>query len=242
LIRKQWLFLSPVGLAVINTLAFFAVYASTGDPLSVTDFFRASFDRWRYIDDHFVSTFSWTPQLAIAIVAGLAACLLAAMIRPPFFRAIAGSGYPLAPRRWRDVSGLFLLYIFMSLIFRLLPMPVPAEGPLAQLTVVVHLVIGILIIFADYVIVYEELGFIAGLRRSMQLCASRWVTVVLLFAGIQVLWFGFDSLYRLFYEQGGRVLILLPISQILVESLVVLFVDLILIYLYEEIRRRSPAG
>lgn len=242
LIRKQWLFLYPLSLAVIDILAFFAVYAVTRGSLSWSEFFKADFERWQYIDDQFFSGFSFTPELAVAIAAGLVACALAAMIRAPFFRAIAGTGYPLAPRRWKEVGGLFGVYLFTSLIFRLLPLPIPDKGPLAQLAVVVHLVIGILIIFADYLVVYEELGFFTALRRSMQLCAHRWVTVVLIFAAVQLVWLGFDSLYGLFYEQGARVFVLLPVSRVLIESFLILFVDLILIYLYEEIRRQSPAG
>ncbi|MBN1322307.1 MAG: hypothetical protein JXA87_15860 [Thermoleophilia bacterium] len=242
LIRKQWLFLYPLALAVIDILAFFAVYAATGGHLSWTDFFTADFDRWGYVDDQFFTGFAFTTQLAVATVAGLVACGLAAMIRAPFFRAIAGSRYPVAPRGWKEAGSLFAVYLFTALIFRLLPLPVPDEGSLAQLALVVHLVIGILIVFADYLVVYEGLGFFSALRRSMQLCAHRWVTVVLVFAGIQLVWYGFDSLYRVFYEQSTRIFILLPVSRVLVESFIVLFVDLILIFLYEEIRRQSPAA
>ncbi len=242
LIRKQWLFLYPLTLAVLDILAFFAVYAITGGRLTWTGFFTTDFDRWKYVDDQFFSSFSLTPELAVAVAAGLIACLLTAMIRAPFFRAIAGSRYPLTPRGWKEVGNLFLMYLFTFLVFRLLPLPLPDEGRLAQLVLVVCLVIGILIAFADYVIVYEGLGFFSALRRSVQLCARRWPTVVAIIVVTQLVWYGVDSLYRVFYEQGARIFVLLPVSRALVESFIVLFIDLVLIFLYEDIRRRSPAA
>lgn len=242
LIRKQWLFLYPLTLAVVDILAFFAVYAVTEGRLTWTAFFTTDFDRWSYIDDQFFSGFSPTPELALTIAAGLVACLLTAMIRAPFFRAIAGSRYPLSPRGGKEGSNLFLMYLFTFLVFRLLPLQLPGEGPLAQVTLLVLVVIGILIVFADYVIVFEDLGFFSALRRSVQLCARRWITVAIIVVVMQLIWYGVDSLYRVFYEQGTTIFVLLPVSRALVESFIVLFFDLVLIFLYEDIRRRSPAA
>ena len=87
LIRKQWLIVYPLALAVIQTLAFLAVYTASGEPLRWNAFFTANFERWSYVRESFLTGFSFTPTLAIAIFAGLAVCVLSAMIRAPFFRA-----------------------------------------------------------------------------------------------------------------------------------------------------------
>ncbi|MBN1629129.1 MAG: hypothetical protein JW990_05160 [Thermoleophilia bacterium] len=218
-----------------------AVYAAEGRALRSSEFFGANFDRWQYVYDHFFDPFSFTPTLAIAIVAGFAVCVFAAMVRAPFFRAIAGSMYPLAPRRWEEAANLLLFYIFANLVAWVVPLFLPVDSVLGQVVVMLSLVISLLIVFADYVIVFEDLGFLPALRRSVQLLTRRWVSVLLIFIVLQLLYTGVYLLYGLYYQDTGRVFILLPISQILVESIIVLFADLVLIYLYEDIRRSSPA-
>jgi hypothetical protein len=230
----------PLALAVINTIAFLAVYAANGESLRWSTFVAANFDRWQYVRDHFFTGFSFSPALAVAVFVGLAVCALAAMIRAPYFRAIAGLGYPLAPRSWEEAARLSLFYLFANLVVWTLPLVVPASTALEQLVAGAVLVVAILIVFADYAIVFEQLSFFPALRRSVQLLGRRWATVVIIFVVLQVAYFGLHSLYDLYYQKARGVFILLPLSQILVEAFIILFVDLVLIFLYEQIRRQSP--
>jgi hypothetical protein len=241
LIRKQWLIFYPLALAVIDTLAFFAIYASNGEVLSWTAFFKANASRWEYVQDHFLSGFSFTPSLGIAVFAGLSVCVFSAMIRAPYFHAIAGLGYPLAPRNRDEAARLSLFYVLANLVVWVLPLAVPTGNLLAQVVAVAVLVVAILIAFVDYVIVFEELSLIPAVRRSIQLFSRRWITVVVIFVLIQLLYLGIYSLYDLYYQKASRLFILLPVSQILVEAFVVLCIDLVLIFLYEQIRRESAS-
>lgn len=241
LIRKQWLIFYPLALAVINTLAFFAIYASNGETMSWTAFFAANATRWQYIQDHFFSGFSFTPTLAIAVFAGLAVCVLAAMIRAPYFRAIAGLGYPLAPRNRQEAARLSLFYVLANLVVWVLPLAAPGGSILEQIVAVAVLVVAILIAFVDYVIVFEEMALPAAVRRSVQLFGRRWITLVAIFVVIQLLYLGIYSLYDLYYQKATGLFILLPLSQILVEAFVVLCIDLVLIFLYEQIRPDSAS-
>ncbi|NLE11003.1 MAG: hypothetical protein GX630_05810, partial [Actinobacteria bacterium] len=74
-----------------------------------------------------------------------------------------------------------------------------------------------------------------------QLLARRWLTTLLIFIVLQLVYTGVHLLYSLYYEGAGDVFILLPISQILVDSIIVMIADLVLIYLYEDIRRGRRA-
>jgi hypothetical protein len=239
--RKQWLIFYPLALAVINTLAFLAVYSADGETLRWSVFFAANFDRPQYVRDHFLTGFSFTPTLAVAIFAGFAVCVFAAMIRAPYFRAIAGPGYPLAPRNWGEAGNLFLFYLFFYIVLWVVPLPAPTEGFIGPLVAVIVLVVSVLIVFADYVIVFEDLGFLPALRRSIQLLRYRWAAVLLIIVILQLAYDGLYRLYGLYYRGAGNVFILLPVSQVLVESFIVLLADLVLIFLYEDIRRSSPA-
>lgn len=241
LIRKQWLILYPLALAVIDTLAFLAVYAARGGPLRWNAFLTADFDRWSYVRENFLEGFSVGPTLAVAVVAGLAVCVFSAMIRAPFFRAVAGPGYPLAPRNWQEVGRLSLFYLFANLVVWVMPLAAPAATLLEQLAAMVALAVALLIVFADYVIVFEDLPVPAALRRSIRLLARRWPTVLLVFVFVQLVQLGLSRLYELYYDGTSEVFVLLPLSRVLVQSFIVLFVDLVLIFLYEQIRRRSPS-
>ena len=240
LIRKQWLIFYPLALAVINTMAFLAVYSADGETLRWSEFVAANFDRWQYVGDHFFTALPFTPALGVAVFAGLAVSALAAMIRAPYFRAIAGLGYPLAPHNPVEAGRLFVFYLFANLVLWIMPMAIPASTVLEQLVAVAVLVVAILIVFADYAIVFEGLAFLPALRRSVRLMGRRWVTVVVIFIVLQLVYLGLHRLYDLYYQKATGVFILLPLSQILVESFIVLFVDLMLIFLYEQIRRQGP--
>jgi len=239
LIHKQWLLLYPLVLGIISTLAFVAVYASTGRSLTWSAFFQANFERWQFVYDNFVSEFSFTPELAIAVAAGLGFWVLSAMIRAPYFRAIAGPGYPLAPRNGREAGRLALFYVFSGLVGWVLPFVGAENTFIAQLVSLVSLVVAILIVFADYVIVYEDVGFWTGIRRSVRLVAGRWIPVLGIFIVLQLVYFGLRQLYGYYYDNSDGVLIVLPLIQIVVDAFLVLITDLVLIFLYQQTRTRG---
>jgi hypothetical protein len=216
LIRKQWLFLYPVALAVINTLAFLAVYAAADGPLGWSDFFAANFERTTYLHDHFFTDFEFTSALGIAIFAGLAVSLFTALLRAPLFHAIAGPDYPLTPRGWSEALNLFLFYLLCNLALWVAPLAAPAEGNWAVV--------------------------MAGVRRSLELLRHGWGGVLGVFIVLYLVAGGLQQLYHHFYTEKDTVFVVLPIAQILLNSIVFLFADLVLIFLYEDLRRRSPGG
>ncbi len=239
LIHKQWLLFYPLALGVMSTVAFLAVYASTGSPLTWSAFLKANFQRWQFVSDNFVSGFDLTAGLGVAVAVGLGFSVLTAMIRAPYFRAIAGPGYPLAPRNGREAARLTLFYVFSSLVVWVFPFAGHQNDILQQLIAFVILVVAILIVFADYVIVFEDVGFLTGLRRSFHLLVRRWVPVVTVFIVLQLVYFGIQALYGSYYDNADGVLIVLPLVQIVVDALIVLVFDLILIFLYEQARREG---
>jgi hypothetical protein len=121
----------------------------------------------------------------------------------------------------------------------MMPLAIPAGTVLDQVVAFAVLVVAILIVFADYVIVFEGLAFLPAVRRSIQLLGRRWIAVVIIFIFLQLVYFGLYRLYDAYYQQASGVFILLPLSEILVESFIILFVDLVLIFLYEQIRREE---
>jgi len=236
LIRKQWLIFYPFALAIMNIVAFLAVYAGAGGRLRWSDFLSAAYNRGQFVEDHFLTGLSLTPALGLTIFAGLAVCLLAAMIRAPYFRAIAGPGYPLAPRAWNEIGRLSLFYLFSNLVLWILPVAGPSGGALGGIILFFALIVAILVAFADYAIVFEQLGFGPALRRSFQLVRRQWIPVLLVVVVFQLLALGLHALYGLYYGGTNQVFLLLPLSQLLIESLIVLFADLMLIALYERAR------
>jgi len=242
LIRKQWLFLYPVSLAVIDTLAFLAVYAAADGPLSWSEFFAANFQRAAYIHDHFLTTMQFTAVFGVAVFAGIAVCLFEALISAPLFHAIAGPDYPLAPRRWGEAANLFVFYLLLNVVVGVLPLMVPTGGVWEVVVRAVAWAIMILVVFADYVIVYESVPLVPAVRRSLQLLRSGWPPVLAVFVVLNLVALGLQLLYHHFYDGGGTVFVALPIAQILLDSIVWLFATLVLIFLYEDLRRRSPAG
>jgi len=239
LIHKQSLIFYPLALAVIDTLAFLAIYAANGESLRWSKFFGADLDRWHYVGDHFFAGLSFRPALAVAVFAGLAVCALAAMIRAPYLRAIAGPGYPLGPQNRDEAARLSLFYLFSNLVVWLMPLAIPENSFLQQLVVVGVLAVAILIVFADYAIVIEGLAFLPAIRKSIQLVAHRWIAVLVIFVVLQLVYLGLFHLYDLYYQEGSAMFVLLPLSRILVESLIILLSDLVLIHLYEQTRRRT---
>jgi hypothetical protein len=241
LIRKQWLVLYPFALSVVGTLAFFAVYSAGGEPLTWSAFFNANFDRWLFVRDHFITGFSFSEALVVPILAGLAFCVFCAMLQAPFYRAIAGARYPLTPRTWLEATRLFVFYLLLYLVTWMAPLPGPDDGWLAILIFTVLQVVAILVIFVDYVIVFEGRGIIAAVRRGLKLLSLRFGAVLGVYLVLYLVLFGVRSLYGLYYDDATQVFALLPVSQMLVESFVLLLANLVLIFLYEELRRVSPA-
>jgi hypothetical protein len=240
-IRKQWLFLYPLVLSIVSTLVFFAVYAAHGERLGWSAFFTADFSRWQYIRDHFLTDFSFTSALWVPVAAGLGFCVMCSLVQAPFFRAITGHRYPLAPRSWREAGRLFLFYFLLNLVTVVAPLAAPTAGFLAELLSVALIVVLILVVFADYVIVFEDVGPITGLRRSLQLIGHRVTAVLLIVIILQLVLIAVESLYGLYYHAGAKVFFLVPVTRMLVETLIYLFANILLIFLYEEIRRQSPA-
>jgi hypothetical protein len=241
LAHKQWLIFYPIALAIINTLAFLAVYSAAGGDLRWSRFFASSFERWQFVRDEFFSGFSFTPSLGIAVFAGLAVCVLSAMLRAPLFRAIAGPGYPLAPRGWEETGRLSLFYVFLYLVVWVLPLAAPTGTALDQIVAFAALVVALLVVYADYVIVFENLAFIPAMRRSVRLLARRWPPVLLIFVILQLVDLGLYRLFQLYYEGDSGFFVLIPVTQILVQSFISLVVDLVFIFLYEQVRRTSPS-
>ena len=186
LVHKQWLIFYPLALAVINTLAFLAVYGASGGDLRWGKFFAANYQRWQFMNDEFFSGFSFTPALGIAVFVGLTVCLFTAMLKAPLFRAIAGPGYPLAPRNWEEAGRLSLFYVFFYLVVLILPQAVPLGTAVEQVIQVAALVVALLLVYADYVIVFEGLSVIPALRRSVRLLSRRWPPVLLIFVILQL--------------------------------------------------------
>jgi hypothetical protein len=241
LAHKQWLIFYPIALSVISTMAFLAVYSAAGGPIRWSTFFASNFERWQFVREEFFSGFSFTPALAVAVFAGLAVCVLSAMLRAPLFRAIAGPGYPLAPRGWEEVGRLSLFYAFLYLVVWVLPLAAPTGTILDQVIAVATLVIALLLVYTDYVIVFEGLAFVPAMRRSARLLARRWPPVLLIFVILQLVDIGLYRLYGLYYDGENGFFVLIPVTEILVQSFLSLVVDLILIFLYEHVRRTSPS-
>lgn len=241
LIRRQWLFLYPLAISITNTLAFFAIYSAEGDQIGWSAFFKASHDRAQYLHDHFVVAFSFSSRLWIPIASGIGLCLIWAFIQAPFFRAIASSRYPLAPRSWLEVPRLFAFYLVFYLAVYVAPLGAPLEGVLGPIIYVLLLVISILLVFSDYVIVFEHVGPIRAVGRSLKLVSLRVAPVMFVVIGISFLYDLVAWLYDLYYEKATAVFVLLPISELLVATLVTLAAQVLLVFLYEDLRRQSPA-
>jgi hypothetical protein len=242
LVHKQWLILYPLALGLVNLLAFLAVYAAAGERISWSPFFKAGFDRWQFVYDRLLASFSLTSTLAVALAVGLGLCVLTAMIRAPFFRAIAGPGYPLAPRHGREAAWLTSVYVFTNMVLWVLPFAGAGHAVVGQLIAFVTLVVAILLAFADYVVVFEQAGFVKAVRRSVLLVGQQWAAVIVVCIVLQLVYFGLHELYRHFYDTADGVLIALPVIQIFLDAFVVLLFDLVLIFLYEHIRRGARRG
>jgi hypothetical protein len=236
LAHKQWLIFYSLALAVINTLAFLAVYGAAGSELDWRQFFAANFDRGPFLHDHFVSGLSFTPALGVAVFAGLAVCVFSAMLRAPLFRAIVGRGYPLTPRSWDETGRLALFYVFFYLVLVILPVAVSTGTSLDQVVGWAAIIVNLLIVYADYVIVFEGLAFLPAVRRAVRLLSHLWPPVLAIFAIWLVVTLGLNELYGRYYAGAEGVSLVIPLSEILVRSFISLLFDVAFVSLYEQVR------
>lgn len=225
----------------MSVLSFFLVYVGQGGSIRWSSFFLTYHDRVKFLHDEFIADLSFSSRLWTPIAAGVAFCLINALIQAPFFRAIVGHRYPIAPRSWREIARLFGFYFVLSLLTQVAPLAVFSTDVLSLLVTIVIVAIGISVVFADYVIVFEDVGLIAGVRRSLRLVRLRVGAVVTVMVAVWALYWLIMWGYGLYYEPGREVFFLLPISQILVEALVSLFATIVLVFLYEDLRKQSPA-
>ena len=144
LIRKEWLFLYPCASHHPHSGLHCGV-RSWWRAYTLEFIFTANFDRWDYIRNHFVDGFS-LPALTVASVAGWRS-VVHGHDPCPYFRAIAGSAYPGAPR-WREALNLFVSTpsgVSFCGCCPWSPASTVCRIPLAGFTWVV----GILVVFAD---------------------------------------------------------------------------------------------
>ncbi len=225
----------------MGTITFFAVYAAGQETLTLSGFFKADFNRSLYLRDHFFTGFSWDQGLLAPVLAGVAFCGFCALIQAAFLRAIAGPRYPLVPRKLPDALRLFVFYLLLYTVTFVAPLPGPNDGAPYLLIITFLQVVSLLVTFTDYVIVYESAGVLTGMRRSLKLVGLRLGTVVSIYVVLTLVLIAVRRLYSLYFDEAARVFVLLPVSRMLVDSFVFLFANLVLVFLYEDLRRHSPS-
>jgi hypothetical protein len=234
--RKQLLFLYPFAVGVMNVLAFLAVYISLGGALTWDAFSSADYSRWDFIQRHFQQILSPGLALAVALVVGVLICLVLAMIRAPFFRAVAGVGYPLAARSWTTVAKLWLFYLLSYAVLFVVPSAFAPGSTAFTVASYAMIPVAVVIIFADYAVVFEDLWPLAAVRRSLQLVRHGWLVVLLVYAASLVIWSLVASVYGNYYDASHQIFFLLPLSQLLVEAIITTIVDVVLIFAYDSLR------
>jgi hypothetical protein len=238
LTRKQYLFVYPLILGVLNTLAFMAVYVSIEGRITFSGLAKANFMRWPYLQEHIETLLQPGLPLIIALAAGLGVCLLAAALRAPFFRAMVGPGYPRAPRSGAELVRLASFYLITYVVFYGLPYSFAADSTAFAVTAYAVIPVALLLIFGDYACVFERVGPLAAIRSSIRLLKKAWAAAVVVFALGTLLSLLVSSLYGSYYEGAGDVFPLLPVSQLLVEALLTVVLDTLLVSIYEYYRTR----
>lgn len=228
-------------MSIVSVLTFFAIYAAQGGTLGWSSFFVSYHERAQYLHDEFITDFTFGSELWVPIAAGIGFCLINSLIQAPFFRAIVGHRYPLAPQTWRETTRLFAFYFVLSLITHVAPLAVLATDVLGLVVTIVIVAIGVTVVFADYVIVFEDVGLIAAVRRSLRLVQLRVGSVIAVIVAVWAVYWLIMWGYGSYYKPGEKVFFLLPVSQVLVEALVSLFATILLVFLYEDLRKQSPA-
>ena len=236
--RKQLLFLYPLTVGLLNVLAFLAVYSSLGGTLSWNAFAVANFNRWGYIQEHFERLLTPGLAMGVALGVGVLLCLSLAMVRAPFFRAVAGVGYPLAARSWTTVARLWLFYLLSYALLFVVPVSFAAGSTANTIASYAVIPVGVLLIFADYAVVFENLWPVAAAKRSLHLLRRSWLLVILVYAVSLIVWFVVASLYGNYFAADRQIFFLLPLSQLLVEALFTTVIDVVLIFAYDSLRSR----
>jgi hypothetical protein len=231
--RKQLLFLYPLAVGLLNVLAFLAVYSSLGGTLSWNAFAVANFNRWGYIQEHFEQLLS--PGLAMAVALGVGVLLCLALA---FFRAVAGVGYPLAARSWTTVARLWLFYLLSYALLFVIPVAFAAGSTANLIASYAVIPVGVLIIFADYAVVFENVWPVAAVKRSLHLLRRSWLLVLLIYAVSLLVWSLVAGLYGNYFVADRQIFFLLPLSQLLLEALFTTVIDVVLIFAYDSLRSR----
>jgi len=237
LTHKQLLFVYPFVVGVINIVAFLAVYASVGGRLTFSQFAESNFTRWTFLHEHIHDLTSRPDRLLVAALAAAAVCFLSAAVRAPYFRAIAGSSYPRSPSSRGELLRLTGFYAATNAIFYLVPYSVDIESAAGQALSLLVLPIAVLLIFGDYALVFEKLSPPAAAKRSVQLLGRGWMVVIPIYLAALLLWSGSFALFDRYYQTADGVFPLFVISQLLVEALITLVLDVVLIFTYDHLRR-----
>lgn len=225
----------PLVIGAIDGIAFFGVYAALGGRLTWSDFARADFAAGAYLQAHGEQLTRPGLPMLVALVAGICVCGLSAAVRAPFYRAIAGSSYPLAPRSWREMGRLFAFYLVLYPVTRLLPDFFKAGTAVAAVAGIALLVVSLLVIFIDYAIVLEDLPAVAAARRNLRILRRGWAPTIAFFLAFVLLYNLVWGFYQSHFDGSFRALF--PISWFLVNALFALVGDIVFIFLYDHLRR-----
>ena len=239
LVRKQFLFVYPFVLGLLESVAFLPVYSAAGGAMSWSAFAAANASPWTWIQEHSDTILGSPLIIAVAVLVGVGICVLSAALRAPLFRAIAGPGYPRAPRSAAELLRLSLFYLMFYALLYLVPFSFDADSPLFQVALLAVMVVAILLVFADYAVVFEELLPLPAARRSVSLLRRSWPISVAFFLLAQFLWTGLALVYDRYYEAGNPIFPLLPVSQILLGALIVTMFDVVFIILYGALVREA---
>jgi hypothetical protein len=222
---------------VVNMVAFFGLYSALGGQAGFSAFAETNFARWTFLQDHAEDLIASADTIIIALVAGAAVCLISAAVRAPYFRAITSTSYPRSPQSFGELIRLAAYYAATGVIFYLIPFSLDMESIVAQVVSFILLFVAIVLIFGDYVVVFERLRPVAAARRSAQLARRGWMIVIPIYLGALLLWSGTFWLFDRYYQSAEGVFPLFVLAQLLVEALIALILDVVLIYTYDYLRR-----
>jgi hypothetical protein len=235
LVHKQFLFVYPLVIGVVDAVAFFAVYAALGGPLSWGEFARADFAAGTYLHAHLSQLARPGLPLLVAVAAGVCVCFVSAAVRAPFYRAIAGPSYPTAPRSWHELSRLFVFYLILYPVVRIVPDFFEAGASITVVGGLALLVVSVLVIYIDYAIVLEDLPVLTAVSRNLRLLRRGWASTIFVFLAFALLYNLVWGFYQSHFDSNFR--LLFPISWFLVDTLFALVGDVIFIFLYDHLRR-----
>jgi hypothetical protein len=239
LTRKQLLFLYPFTLGLLEALGFLAVYSAAGGGLGWSGFASANAAPWTWLQEHSGKVLGSPLPLAVALLVGLAVCVLAAAIRAPFFHAVTGTGYPLTPRSVRELARLSALYVILNAVVYVVPFSLAPTNPWFGPAWFATIVFGVLLVFSDYVVVFEGVNPLRAMRRSIQLVNRSWpLTLGLVWLSL-LLSFSLATIYNRYFQDGNRIFVLLPVSEMLLGALLTTAFDVVFISLYAHLKREN---